>query len=204
MRNRKNSSSGIKVSGFKIILIIIVSFILIGIGYCGFQVYTLSNRQEQMKKDYMVINSVSFGLLSVDEWRDNIVAAVKAQIKDFKLTPQQNRDLKKDIEQILHSLIDKAVASMEQPTKTLGGKITKLAFKTFVKTKDLHDSVPAYSQKIINEINKPSSYRKLKNIALEELDSLGTKTYDSSKNAENSIDGFYFQEIQWRNRQTLI
>jgi len=194
MRNSKNSSTGIKLNGLKIILIITVSFILVGIGYCGFQVYTLSNRQEQMKKDYMVVNSVSFGLLSVDEWRDNIVAAVRAQIKDFKLTPQQNRDLKKEIEQVLHSLIDKAVASMEQPKKTLGGKLTKLAFKTFVKTKDLHDSVPAYSQKIINEINKPSSYRKLKNIALEELDSLGSKTYDSSKNAEASLMDSIFRK----------
>jgi Paraquat-inducible protein A len=194
MRNIKNNKSGNKLNGLKIILIITVSFILFGIGYCGFQVYTLSNRQEHMKKDYMVVNSVSFGLLSVDEWRDNIVAAVKAQIKDFKLTPQQNQDLKKEIEQILHSLIDKAVASMEKPKKTLGGKLTKLAFKTFVKTKDLHDSVPAYSQKIIDEINKPSSYRKLKSIALKELDSLGSKTYDSSKNAEASLMDSIFRK----------
>src|SRR5882724_1785524 len=121
MGNSNINKSGIKLDGLKIILIVTVFFILLAISYCGFQVYTLSNRQEQMKKDYMVVNSVSFGLLSVDEWRDNIVAALRAQIKDFKLTPQQNRDLKKEIEQILHSLIDKAVASMEKPKKTLGG-----------------------------------------------------------------------------------
>src|SRR5664279_2147192 len=119
MRNSKNNSSGIKLSGLKIILIITVSFILVGIGYCGLQVYNLSNRQERMKKDYMVINSVSFGLLSVDEWRDNIVAAVKAQIKKFKLTPEQNQDLKKEIEQILHAVVNKAVASMEKPQKNI-------------------------------------------------------------------------------------
>jgi len=97
MGNSRIYKSGIKLNGLKIILIVTVSFILLAISYCGFQVYTLSNRQEQMKKDYMVVNSVSFGLLSVDEWRDNIVAALRAQIKDFKLTPQQNQDLKKEI-----------------------------------------------------------------------------------------------------------
>ena len=45
----------------------------------------------------MVINNVSFGLLSVDQWRDNIVMALDSQIQQFKLTPQQRQDLKKEI-----------------------------------------------------------------------------------------------------------
>ena len=70
----------------------------------------------------MIVNSVSFGLLSVDEWRDNLVDAAKGQIQKFKLSPQQNADLKKEIEQILHSVIDKASASINKPQKSVGGK----------------------------------------------------------------------------------
>jgi hypothetical protein len=44
----------------------------------------------------MLVNSVSFGLLSVDEWRDNIVATAKDRIQNFKLTPEQNQDLKRN------------------------------------------------------------------------------------------------------------
>ena len=135
----------------------------------------------------MVINSVSFGLLSVDEWRDDIVAAVKAQIQKFKLTPGQNSDLKKEIEQILHAVMDKAATDIKKPKKSIGGKIEKLAFNTLVNEKDLHSQVPGYAQKIINEINKPSSYNRLKNIALTELDSLGSQTYDSSRNTEKTF-----------------
>ena len=97
--NKRSSSNLLRIA-----LLIGVSCILIAIGYCGFQVHSLSNRQEKIKKDYMVINSVSFGLLSVDEWRDNIIAAVDSQIQQFKFTPQQSQDLKKEIEQILHGL----------------------------------------------------------------------------------------------------
>ena len=173
--------------GIKIGLILIIAVILFGIGYCGFQVHDLSNRQEAIKKDYMVVNSVSFGLLSVDEWRDNIVAAAKGQIQKFKLTPEQNQDLKKEIEQILHAVVNKAVASMEKPQKNIGKKIEKMAFHALVDEKKLHEQVPGYAQKIIDEINRPSSYHRLKNIAQTELDSLGSQTYDSSKNAEKIL-----------------
>jgi hypothetical protein len=173
--------------GFKIGLILIIALILLGIGYSGLQIHKLSNKQRAIKKDYMLINSVSFGLLSVDEWRDNIVAAAKFQIQKFKLTPDQNKDLKKEIEQILHAVINKAVASMQKPQKNIGKKIEKLAFNTLVNQKKLHQDVPGYAQKIIDEINKPSSYNRLKNIVQTELDSLGSQTYDSSKNAEKSL-----------------
>jgi hypothetical protein len=168
----------------RIFLVLGVSCILTMIGFCGFKVHELSDRQERIKKDYMVINNVSFGLLSVDQWRDNIISALDSQIRLFQLTPQQQKDLKKEIEQVLHGLVDTAVGSIEKPQKTIGGKITKLAFHTFTSRKKLQEMVPGFSDKIMSEVNKPSSYRRLKNIAQTELNKLGEQTYDSSKAAE--------------------
>ena len=168
----------------RILLISGVTCILIAIGYCGFNVHELSDRQQRIKKDYMVINNVSFGLLSVDQWRDNIVSTVDSQIQHFKLTPQQRQDLKKEIEQILYGLVDTAIASIDKPQKTINGKLTKLAFHVFVKRKTLEEKVPGFADKIISEINKPSSYRRLRNIAETELNKLGEQTYDSSKAAQ--------------------
>jgi hypothetical protein len=185
----KHSSTGLKIFVTGIMLPI-----LLGIGYCGFKVHTLSKQQERIKKDYMIVNSVSFGLLSVDEWRDNIVAAAKTQIQKFRLTPQQNADLKKEIEQILYALLNKTVASIEKPNKNIGKKLEKVAFNALVNEDKLKKEVPGYAQKIIDEINKPSSYNRLKNIALSEIDSLGTQTYDSSKQAEKSLMDSIFKK----------
>jgi len=187
MNKEKRIHPGKKINGIRFLLIFGVTLILIGMGYCGYSVYHLSKRQESIKKDYMTVNSVSFGLLSIDEWRDNIVAAAKAQIQKFKLTPQQNQDLKIEIEGILNGLIEKAVASIRKPQKTISGKLEKFAVNTLVSVKKLHEQVPAYAQKIIDEINKPSSYSRLKKIAQTELDSMGRQTYDSSKNAEKIL-----------------
>lgn len=80
------------------------------IGYSGWQVHTLSSRQEQNKKDYSIVNSVSFGLLSVDLWRDQIISAASAQVKDYRLSASQQEDLRKEKEQILHGLVGHAFA----------------------------------------------------------------------------------------------
>jgi hypothetical protein len=189
---QKNRKAGQRFNTSRTLLIAGVSLILAGIGYCGFQVHRLSVRQEQIKKDYSLINSVSFGLLSVDEWRDEIISAVNYQIQQFKLTPEQQADLKKEIEQILHGLVHKAVVEMEKPKKTIGGKLEKLAFNAFADEKNLQEQVPGFSQKIMEEINKPSSYHRLKDIAQTELGQLGKQTYDSSKNAEKTFtDSIY-------------
>src|SRR5664279_295989 len=148
--------------GLRILLILVVTAILLGIGYCGYQVHNFSLKQEVMKKDYMVVNSVSFGLLSVDEWRDNVVGAAKARIENFQLTPEQNKELKKDITRILNDVVNKTVSNIQKPGKNLGKKLEKLAFNAIINEDSLHAEIPAYSALIVNELNKPESYARLK------------------------------------------
>lgn len=178
----------------RIFLILLVTAILLGIGYSGFQVHTLSNRQEGIKKDYMVVNSVSFGLLSVDEWRDNIVGVARARIQNYQFTREQNRDLEKQISLILDDVVHKTVTNIQKPSKNLGKKLEKLAFNTLVNEDKLRAEIPGYSRLIVNELNKPESYKRLKNIALIELDSLGNQTYDLSKNSEKILLDSIFQK----------
>jgi hypothetical protein len=159
-------------------------------------VRTLSNRQEGMKKDYMIINSISFGLLSVDEWRDNIVAAAKTRMQNYRLTPEQNGALRKQIEQILNDVVNKTVANIQKPGKNMGKKLEKLAFNIVVNPDKIHTEIPGYSALIVKELNKPESYSRLKNIAQIELDSIGSQTYDLSKNSEKILMDSIFQKYQ--------
>jgi Paraquat-inducible protein A len=159
-------------------------------------VRTLSNRQEGMKKDYMIINSISFGLLSVDEWRDNIVAAAKTRMQNYRLTPEQNGALRKQIEQILNDVVNKTVANIQKPSKNMGKKLEKLAFNIIVNPDKIHAEIPGYSALIVKELNKPESYSRLNNIAQIQLDSLGSQTYDLSKNSEKILMDSIFQKYQ--------
>src|ERR1700722_5126556 len=177
------------------ILAACLSVILVLGGFCGYQVHMLSAKQEKIKQDYSIINNVSFGLLSVNNWRDQVEGIISARINSFSLTPTEKDDLKKEIEDILQALVTKALSKINQTPKTLGGKIKKLAFKTMVDTTDLHKQVPSFAQKIVDQVNRPSSREKLKDIAQSKLEELSKQTYDSSLNEMNhttdSVFSFY-------------
>lgn len=165
----------------KLILIGGFSLILTVLGFCGFKVHSLSARQEQVEEDYSTVNNITFGLLSVVQWRHKIEDIVTRQIQTFHLTNHQQEELEKEIEQILNSLIDKAVNLIEKPKKSLGDKIKKAAFNLFINKDELHQQVPAFAKKILQEVQKPSSKKRLKNVAESEVQQLAAETYDSSE-----------------------
>jgi hypothetical protein len=200
---KSNTKEKSAPKGSRILLIAVVTIILVTCGYCGYQVHTLSHRQEQFKKDYGIVNSVSFGLLSVDLWRDNIMNAASAKIQQFHLSPSQEADLKKEIEQILHGLVDHAFAMINKPQKSVGGKIKKMAVKALVNEKDIQEQVPDFSQKIMDEINKPSSYKRLRNVADTALAQMGKDTYDSSKASEKSLMDSIFNKYHVKDKESF-
>jgi hypothetical protein len=185
----------------KTFLAAVLSCILLACAFCGYQVHRLSGQQQEAKADYSIMNNISFGMLSVSEWRDQVVAIVGQRIEHFKLEPGQKEDLKKEVEQIMNALVSEAVRKINQPAKTLGGKIKKVAFRAMVDTADLHHQVPAFAQKIIDEIEKPSSMAKMKNIAQSELNQLGQDTYDSSVNEQKHVSDSLFAKYKTADRK---
>ena len=169
-----------------IILIFGLSVLLYGEGYFGYRLHALSAQQEQIKEDYSMSNNITFGLFSVDQWRDKITAIVNGQVSDFSLTPAQKKAFQLQVEQALHALVSKAVAQINKPQKTLGGKLKKLAFNSVVNADEIQAQVPSFARTIINKVNSPASQSRLKNIATSKINQLGKETYDSTSvaNAE--------------------
>jgi hypothetical protein len=165
--------------------------LLILVGYCGYQVHDLSMRQKTIKKDYSIANSISFGLLSVNKWRDLVVGTVRSKITNFTLTKAEQDSLEKEVEGVLNALITKGDSLMNAPQKSVGGKLRKLAFHTFINEDKLRQSVPGFAQKIMAQLMKPSSKRKLAYVAKNELEDLGQATYDSAQQAQHAVDSVY-------------
>lgn len=165
-------------------LIIVLCMLIGAMAYFGYQVHTLSARQKHIKEDFSTVNNISFGLLSVNQWKDKVAAIVDHQIQGFDFNPEQRKNLQKEIEQILHALINKALAMINKPQKTFKGKIAKVAVNAFVDEKELHQQVPGFAKEIIKQINKPSSKKRLKSLAKSKIDELEKTTFDSSIKAE--------------------
>ncbi|PWS30375.1 paraquat-inducible protein A [Pedobacter paludis] len=177
-----------KKSGLSnIILIIGLSILLCGEAYYGFRLRQNSIEREQIKEDYSMINNITFGIFSVNQWRDKISEVVNHQVTDFRMTSKQKKELQKEVENQLHGLVSKTFAQINKPQKSLKGKLTKFAVKQFVDPKKIQAQVPSFAKTIITKINSPASTKRLKNIATSKLDQLEKETYDSTEIASNAV-----------------
>ena len=172
----------------KLLLILGLGVLLCGEAYFGYRLHTLSNQQEEIKKDYSDLNNITFGLFSVEQWRGKVAGIVNHQVKHFTLTPKQKQELQTEVEQIIYALINKAEAMVNKPQKSLGAKIKKLAIKTFVKTDKIKAQVPGFAKSIIAKIDNPANKNKLSTLALGKFKQAQKSDYlDSTITANDSV-----------------
>lgn len=176
----------------KWLLITGVSFMLLIEGLCGWKVHSLSAQQKEYKLDYAFVNNVQYGLLSVDIWREQVITAVSSEVKQYKLSPEQQAELRKEIDQLLRTLITHAFEIINKPQKSLGAKLKKLVIKTFVNQDKIEAKIPGYTQKLMTEITKPATYKQVSRLTDTALAQMGRKSYDSSVAAtKHLMDSVY-------------
>jgi hypothetical protein len=154
----------------------------------GYKVHEFSSQRAEIKKDYSVINNITYGLLSVNAWRDHIVRVVTHRIDDFQFTKPQRAAAKEEISVVLHAVINRADSMLDRKQKTLGGKLKKFAVKALVNEDKLHSKVPQFAETIVTEIEKPENKEKLKALAQSKLEEFGTITYDSANDVSRAED----------------
>ncbi|TCC93065.1 paraquat-inducible protein A [Pedobacter hiemivivus] len=167
----------------RLLLICGLSILLSFEGYFGYQLYQLSDQQEEIKEDYSNVNNISSGLFSIEQWRDKVSAIISRQIRDFTLTPKQKNELQKEVEKIVRTLIDKAEVLINKPKKTIDGKIKKFLFKTFVNTDDIKQKAPSFAKEIVDKVYNPTNKKHLSKIAMDKFDALERAEYLDSAGA---------------------
>lgn len=199
MATQKNNRTAKKFSLPGIILIIGLSILLCGEAYFGYQLHRDSREQEQIKEDYSMSNNITFGLFSVDQWRDKITDVVNRQVKGYRMTAEQKKALRAEVEEQLHGLITKAVAEINKPQKSIGGKLKKFAFNSFVDADDIQAQVPSFAKTIIDKVNSPASHKRLKSIATSKIDQLADQTYDSTGVAKTAVTKHLYKKYNVKN-----
>ncbi|PWS28614.1 paraquat-inducible protein A [Pedobacter yonginense] len=186
----------------KIFLILGLTLLLGVEGYFGYKLHNLSKQQEMLKSDYSEMNNILFGLFSVDQWRDEVAGIVKHQVRDFKMTPKQKKELQIEVEQIVLALINKAEAIVNKPQKSFGGKITKFAVRNFVDTDDIKAQVPGFAKTIIAQVDNPKNKKQLSTMALGEFRALQqTKDIDSTLTVKNTMVKGMYKKYQVRSSE---
>ena len=160
-------------------IVLFSAFLLVLAAFSAYRVYDLSNERAEIKRDYSLINNISYGLLSVNAWRDHMVRVVTHRIDDFEFTPEQEVALKAEISEVLHAVINKADSMVNAKQKTFKGKIRKVAVKALYNEDKLHKKVPEFAETILKEVTNKKNKERLKFLIQSKLEQFGSVTYDS-------------------------
>lgn len=171
----------------KLLLIAVVTIVLLIEGWLGFRIHALSDEQKRYKLDYAFVNNAAYGLFAVDSWRDQLVSAAKDEVKEFRLTPEQKKELRNEIQQVLRAMVDHTFEIINRKQTSLRGKIRKFVVKTFVKREKLDNQVPALANKLVAEITKPATYQKLAKAADTAISQLSKQAFDSAATANAHV-----------------
>lgn len=177
-----------------ILLIAGLGILLLGTCWFGFKAHQSAKAQQEIKQDYSLLNSVTFGIFSVDEWRERLSEVINRQINCYSITPEQQRDIQAAVEKELHGLIAKTVAKMNKPQKSIGGKLKKMAFNALVDSDALQQQVKPFATTIVQKIASPGSQARLKDIATSKLNQLENQTYDNTNEANTKVTKYIYQK----------
>lgn len=187
-------------------ILISVLVLLIGINiWCGINIHRLSAQRATLKRDYSVVNSLHYGLLSVNVWRDSIKKIVAGRIQDFTLTDEQDEMLRSQISNVLNAMISQADSLIQKRKHTVRGKMAKMAVNTFLDWNEVRKKVPEFTQAIIDEMKKPESKEKLRNLAEQKLNELAVATRDSlwdQPRLDNVLEKYQAKSIEDLNNKT--
>lgn len=171
---------------------------LLGIAaWSSWNLHQLSNERAAVKSDFSKVNSLQQGLLSVNTWKAEITSIITTQIDSFDLSQKQDSVLRMEVSKILNSLISKADSVVQHNDKTVGKKLRKWAVNIFIDKDELRSEVPGFSEAILNEVQKPESKARLKELAREKFDELAAQTYDQT-------DSLLLKEIFERHNTTTL
>lgn len=157
-----------KVSERAILLLLLSPVLALNV-WCGARIFQIVEQQSTIKEDYAEVNSIRNGLLSVEVWKAHLKKIAAEKLSNYQLSPEQEEAVRGAVEKAINALILETDKMIRKPQKTLKGKARKLAFKIFVDTEALTEQTPQYAQAVLEEVKKPANLKKLKNMALSQI-----------------------------------
>ncbi len=162
----------------QIILLFVTIPLLAGAMFFAYSVYQDSIKRSQIKDDYGDLNSINYGILSVNVWKDAVTSIVTNQIEEFELTKDQDSLLQVQLTDIIRNLVDKADSAVRANDQGVKGTLRKWAVHTFVNTDKIKSEAPEFSRAIIHEVMKDKNKERMKKLAVSKLNEFAKQTYD--------------------------
>ena len=156
------------------IIILIASAIL-----CQ-QIITHSSINQKNRSDYFELNSLKYGILNLEKWKQHIVRILLSEINTFDLSEKNEQDLKNKIGDLLKTLIDRVEANIrDKYSASAWGRVKLSLLNIFVNMDDIKKGIPQYADAIYNEMITAKTKDQIKLILSREVEKFSRETYDT-------------------------
>lgn len=143
------------------------------------QLISNSVLNQQNKNDYAELNHVKYGLLSIDEWKRQVTIILAEEINKLYLSRANEKVLRKHIEVLLNTLIDKVDKRIrKENSATTGGQISQSFIDLFVNLNEVKKGIPEYADAVIHEMTKSKTRRQVKAELNKQLEKYSNLTFD--------------------------
>ena len=160
---------------------LLLSLLLLGGSvFLSQQLISTSRHNQRNKSDYAELNSVKYGLFSVDAWKGQLITIVTEEFDNLYVSNETEKELREHVGIVLNKMIDEAAAKIEKANqKTTAGKMKQAFINMFVDIKDVKKGVPEYTDAVIRELKKPKTKKQIKTIVNNQIADFATKTADA-------------------------
>jgi uncharacterized small protein (DUF1192 family) len=167
-----------KATAMKLLKLFLSLIIIIALVILCHQVISNSISNQKNKNDYAELNHVKYGLLSVDEWKQQITAILNEEINKLYLSRANERDLRKHIEVLLNTLIDQVDKKIrEENSGSAEGRFKQSFINIFISLKDIKKGIPEYAGAIIHEMTKSKTRGQIKTMLNKQLEQYVSQTF---------------------------
>jgi hypothetical protein len=148
------------------------------------QIISNSFSNQKNKNDYAELNHVKYGLFSVDEWKRQITVILAGEIDKLDLSRTDERELRKHIEVLLNTLIDKVDKKIREENEgSAGGRLKQSVINILINPEDIKKGIPEYADAIIHEMTKSKTKGQIKTMLNKQLEQYFNQTFAAQDTA---------------------
>ena len=140
------------------------------------QTIMLARENQEMKMDLAEINHIQHGLLNADQWRDRVTYILSKKIIEFDLSPENREELQQSLETIMYGLLNDFEQIVQDKTRGSFAGMKRFMVGMILDFDQLRDSVPPYANRILDELNQPSTKKEIQVYLAGKLEKLSVET----------------------------
>jgi hypothetical protein len=176
-----------KVTTIKLLNLILSLIIIIASVILCHQIISNSISNQKNKNDYAELNHVKYGLFSVEEWKRQITVILAEEINKLNLSRTNERELRKHIEGLLNTLIDKIDKKIREGNSgSAEGWVKQSFINIFISLEDIKKGIPEYTDAVIHEMTKPKTKGQIKTMLNKQLKQYSSQTFDTQDTSQMS------------------